>query len=57
MSIDNYEFTGKNTVGAGPINDEGEIPFYVMGNSDVTLTKNDIIRLAIEASLTPEDLK
>ena len=56
MSIDKYEFEGDNIVGAGPINDKGEIPFYIMGNSGVTLTKKDVIRLAIEMKLTANDI-
>jgi len=56
MSIEDYEFSGDNIVGAGQLNDKGEVPFYVMGNKYVTLTKSDVIRLAIEMKLTPEDI-
>ena len=56
MEIDKHEFLGKNIVGADPVNEEGEIPFYVMGNSSVTLTKCDIIALAKEIKLTSDDL-
>ena len=43
MSIDKYEFEGDNIVGADSVNEQGVIPFYVMGNSGVTLTKQDVI--------------
>ena len=56
MSIDKYEFEGDNIVGADSVNEQGVIPFYVMGNSGVTLTKQDVIRLAIEMKLTASDI-